>query len=127
MYVQQYRDAFHDNRVRPVIVDNLLRHVRRWRAKGIRVYGFSPPIAQPILEVEQTCSGFDAAAFMEAFERVGGLWMPAGGTGYVTYDGSHLGRDEARRFSRTLAVQILEAESTGPDEPPMQLTASDPL
>lgn len=125
VYVQQYRDAFYDNQVRPEIVDNLLQQVNRWHASGIRVYGFIPPIAPPIREVEQACSGFNDATFIESFECVGGNWIPAGETDYVTYDGSHLGRDEARRFSRTLAAYMLHAETAQPDGAQIKLSARD--
>lgn len=106
MYVSQYRAAFLDNSASAEVIDTLLTHVRRWRAAGINVYAFRPPVAEPILDIERDCSGFDEAAFIAALRRAGGVWIPMPPTGFLTYDGSHLGRDEAARFSTALAAAV---------------------
>lgn len=111
MYVEQYRKAFEDNAVDTQIIGTLLRYVRGWSADGIRVYGFRPPIAEPIFAVESAGSLFDEQGFVAGFERAGGVWIHVASTGYRTYDGSHLGRDEAVRLTRTLSREILAAES----------------
>ncbi len=110
MYAEQYLTAFENNPVDPQLTAGLLRQVRQWCAAGIRVYAFRPPIAKPILQIEEECSRFDEPGFVAAFQRAGGIWIPIDALAYDTYDGSHLGRDEAIRLSRTLARQILHVE-----------------
>lgn len=110
MYMEQYRTAFENNPVDHHLTANLLSHVRRWCAAGIRVYAFRPPIAEPILQIEQECSRFDEPGFVAAFRRAGGIWIPIDALAYDTYDGSHLGRDEATRLSQTLAQEIRRVE-----------------
>ena len=39
----------------------------------------------------------------EHFEAAGGVWVDTAGGSYVSYDGSHLEMDSARRLSRSLA------------------------
>ncbi len=117
MYVAQYERALRENAVDDDVVIGLLETVRRWSADGMTVFGFRPPIAGPILEVEQRCSGFDQEAFVEAFERAGGRWLDLPPTGFQTYDGSHLGRDEARRFSRLLSLQMSMSQTVAARRP----------
>jgi len=106
IYADHYRASFKGNRVDSVIVEQLLDRVRRWRKLGIRVIAFRPPASRIIYNIENEHSGFDEAAFREAFDTVGGEWIEIDATGYVTYDGSHVGREEAVRFTSNLAQQI---------------------
>jgi len=106
VYVQKYRDNFRDNAVDPDVVRSVLEHVAAWSRSGIRVIAFRPPAAAPIRAVEDQLSGFDEPAFAEAVARSGGVWLAIAPDGYVTYDGSHLGRAEALRFSAELRHRL---------------------
>ncbi len=111
-YLKRRRAAYAHNRVSNRIVGAFVRHVERWRNVGIRVFGFRPPIAAAVLEIEQQCSGFDEAGFVAAFERAGGVWIPIDRTDYATYDGSHVGKREAVRLSRVVAYRMRRATGT---------------
>lgn len=106
MYVEKYRDSFYDNAVDPGVVRGVLEHVAAWSRAGIRVIAFRPPAAAPIRAVEDRLSGFDEPAFAEAVSRSGGVWLAIPPDDYVTYDGSHLGRAEALRFSAELGHHL---------------------
>ncbi len=106
VYAEHYRASFEGNTVDSEIVEQLLQYVRDWREKGIRVIAFRPPVSEIILSIENEYSGFDESAFRAAFEAAGGRWIDIEPTRYVTYDGSHVGREEAERFTANLAKNL---------------------
>jgi hypothetical protein len=101
-----YQRIFINNRVSPNTIDELLKIVREWRQKGIKVYAFRPPAAAEIVEVENTQSGFDESAFARRFTQAGGSWVTVDTSSYEICDGSHLSADSARRFSRVFASSL---------------------
>ena len=106
VYAEHYRASFEGNTVDSEIVEQLLYYVRDWRDNGIRVIAFRPPVSEIILSIENEYSGFDESAFRAAFEAAGGRWMEIEPARYVTYDGSHVGREEAERFTANLAKNL---------------------
>ncbi|MSP61434.1 MAG: hypothetical protein EXR72_14020 [Myxococcales bacterium] len=112
--VEYYRGLFKNNPVSDEIVARVEAAVVRWRARGIAVYGFRPPTTPGMLALEDGDGGFDEARFVARFERAGGVWLPVPGTGYASYDGSHLRDDAALRFSADLAPQLAAVRSTTP-------------
>lgn len=101
-----YRAIFAKHKVQPESIDRLLKAVRRWRREGITVYGVRVPTRPRLLALENELSGLDAELFQAAFEQAGGRWLSFDGEGYRCYDGSHLDRRSARRFSEALARQL---------------------
>jgi hypothetical protein len=107
--LEEYRRMFEGgNTVDPAQEDELASYVRKWRAQGIRVIGFRPPVSREMLELETRISGFDEARFINKFKTAGGVWLDIDQTGYHSYDGSHLEEKAARRFSRDLGADIAE-------------------
>ncbi len=104
-----YRDVFHNNRISPEAEERLLRRVAQWRARGIRVLGFRPPISSAMVKLERDLGGFDEREFVPRFERAGGIWIDVPVDRFESYDGSHLRRDAAVRFSRLMADRVSAA------------------
>jgi hypothetical protein len=114
--LDEYRHrVFVKNQVDPARVEELLTYVRGWTARGIGVYGLRPPTCKAMLKLEQELSGFDEAGFVQAFGRAGGVWLPTNQTGYLTFDDSHLRRDDAVRFTNDLGRQLRAVELEGRD------------
>jgi hypothetical protein len=65
-----------------------------------------------MIELEAEFAQFEEAAFICKFENAGGTWLALDQTGYHTYDGSHLHREAAEKFSSDLAqkIQALKTE-----------------
>jgi hypothetical protein len=85
------------------LVDALVERTVRWSERGIRVFAFRPPTTDAVVALEDRMTGFDEEALARRVEEAGGRWLRFGNDGYGTYDGSHLDRESARRFSRDLA------------------------
>jgi hypothetical protein len=88
------------------IINELIKTVAQWRDKGIEVYGFRMPTCRAMIELEDKFAEFDEGAFVSKFEIAGGTWLAFDQTGYHTYDGSHLHREAAEKFSGELAQKI---------------------
>ena len=71
-----------------------------------------------MIKLEQELSGFDEAAFVQAFVAAGGVWLPTDQTAYLTFDDSHLRRDDAIRLSESLGQQIQALEQARPAPTP---------
>jgi hypothetical protein len=80
----------------------VLERVRQWTAQGITVVAFEPPVGSKLERIEMEQSGFDADAFVDAFEAAGGAWLAVGPDGFVPFDDSHLDAMTARSLSREL-------------------------
>ncbi len=101
-----YRQLLDDNPVLPEIEERVVKAVARWHAAGTKVYGFRPPTTRDVIEVENQLGRFDESSFVTRFERAGGTWVRVAQTDYGSYDGSHLRKEEALRFTDDLAAQI---------------------
>ncbi|MBI2945383.1 MAG: hypothetical protein HYY25_14410 [Candidatus Wallbacteria bacterium] len=94
------------NRVSPHVVAQLLKAVRRMQWRGIEVFGFRLPTDPRVTQLENQCSGFDEAALARDLAAAGGKWLPFDDRDFHTFDGHHLGEDEAVRFSTALARKV---------------------
>ncbi len=104
--LDNYIREFKDNPVDPAVVDGLMLQTRDWTGRNIRVVAFRVPTCAEMVEVENTHSGFDEAAFRARFEAAGGRWLPAAPSAYTSFDGSHLTRAGAEKLSRDLALAL---------------------
>jgi hypothetical protein len=91
--------------VAPELIEGLVETVAAWARGGVRVFAFRPPTSASMVELEAQRGRFDEGAFVEAFQRAGGIWLRLDGP-YHSYDGSHLRDDAARELSRDLAAAI---------------------
>ena len=70
------------------------------------VFGFRSPVTEKILSIENELSGLEEDVFLEQFESAGGIWLSVPPGPYYTYDGNHLDKESAIRYSVALAEQI---------------------
>jgi hypothetical protein len=104
--IPRYRVKFDGNQVDPELLEVLFDTVEAWTGRGVRVFGFEPPISAQLARLERELSGFERDAFIEEFTRRGGIWLDDLGTNYQTYDGEHLLLASAARFSDALAKRL---------------------
>ena len=103
------RDQLLGNRSEPAVMANLMARVADWESRGIRVFGTFVPAYEPRVALEDSMLDFPRETFMADFDRAGGRFFTGYGTGYETYDGSHLYDDSAVRFSAVLGEKINQA------------------
>ncbi|OPY10232.1 MAG: hypothetical protein A4E68_00006 [Syntrophaceae bacterium PtaB.Bin095] len=107
--IGRYEQIFADNRVSPVLVDNIMRQTETWSRERIRVFAFRPPTSPEMVDLESRLSGFDEEEFRQHFIRAGGIWIDVNQPGYRSYDHSHLDRDSAEALSRLIAQAVVQA------------------
>ena len=101
-----HREFYLRQKVDPRAIANVLAAVTKWASAGVNVYGFRPPSCTEMVRLEDELSGFDEREFATAFGNAGGMWLRVSNLDYCCYDGSHLERISAERFSRDLAIRI---------------------
>lgn len=107
--------SYQNNAVNETVVENLIQYIRKWRDRGIEVYGFRPPVYENALKEEDRLSGFDESLFIRQFTQAGGVWLGMDNTKYGirTYDGHHLPREDALEFSQELGIHIGQQRTVG--------------
>ena len=105
--LKTYKKIFINNTVSEEHINNIFDTIRDWKAKGITVYGFRPPVAEKIFEAEGM-SGFNQNQFIKGFQNAGGVWLNMDANGITFADGSHITANDVPRFSKNLA-QTIEA------------------
>lgn len=86
--------------------DAVMKQVREWTARGIRVFGARMPSDPSVQRYEDAAYDFNEAEIARHFMDAGGIWLPVEAANYHTYDGSHLDKNSAIVFSRDLAGKI---------------------
>jgi len=102
---EAYQNMFQGSKVSPRLVRDLMETIRRWRAEGIRVFGYRAPTAEEVKALEREMLGFAEDAFAAQFREAGGTWLSLPGD-YELFDGDHMDKESAIRFSRRLAGAI---------------------
>ncbi len=104
--LKPYATLFDNNPVNQARVDALMQQIRRWTKSGITVVAFRPPSTTAMEELENVKSGFNEISIQQAVETNGGIWLNFKSSQFTSYDGSHLDRQSAKRFSRALGQEI---------------------
>jgi hypothetical protein len=107
----EYVKDFENNKVSGQMVDSLIARINKWTHDGIQVYGFRPPTTVEMVALENNLSGFDEASFVKRFEDAGGVWFNFSVTDFESYDGSHLTKASAIKFSEKLGELIQKQQS----------------
>ncbi len=89
------------------VILRLQTKVKEWTRNGVTVYGFRPPTSSEIVRQTDERSGFRELDFVQDFKNAGGVWLEVDQDGYLTFDGLHMMRDVAVKFSDDLARQIV--------------------
>lgn len=104
--LESYRKQFQREQVSDAIIDNLLKQVKEWNNKGIKVFGYRPPSTKKMEQLENELSGFREVQFVKQFEEAGGIWLELQIDNLKSYDGSHLDEESAEIFSKEIAKII---------------------
>ena len=104
--LKSYVKTFKKYQVDSELVKEVCAEVGKLRDEGVNVFAFRPPVSYSMLELENKMSGFEQQHFIDLFQRNGGVWLDIPSEGYETYDGSHMFKESAERFSVELARQI---------------------
>jgi hypothetical protein len=111
-YLEKVPQLYEHNRVSEAAVGRVLQYVAKWSQSGVRVFGFVPPRAIEVMELEEDLSGFDRESFVRGFTESGGRWLDIDPTPYQSYDGSHLAGESAVRLSELIGSKIAEASAS---------------
>jgi len=84
----------------------LYDQVERWTALGVRVFGVRVPTNESIRDYENARYDFNEVSVAVQFEKAGGIWIRVNPDNFHCYDGSHLHKDSAIKFSGLLARRI---------------------
>lgn len=104
--LSSYRARFASYQVSSELWQDVLQVVREWRSRGIQTIAYRPPTTRAMVALEDSMSGFREAEFIKEFRNAGGIWLSFNPDDYVSYDGSHLEADSAKKLSRDLADKI---------------------
>jgi hypothetical protein len=104
--IPSYTDDFTHFKVDEQLINDLIKQVKDWTAKGITVVGFRPPTTVPMRALEDTMGLYNEAVISTRFKEAGGYWVNLNNSLYKTYDGSHLDKKSAIRLSEDLANEI---------------------
>ncbi|MFA6199331.1 MAG: hypothetical protein WC679_02845 [Bacteroidales bacterium] len=88
------------------LVNELCKQIILWKSKGIKVFAFRPPAAQPLIALEDSVGNYNEQLIKQKIEISGGQWIDINPALYKTYDGSHLPKAEARKLSQYIANKI---------------------
>lgn len=88
------------------LVSGLASTIAEWRAAGIAVFLFRPPVGEAYRRME-SMTGFDERAVKKRLSAVGGVWLAVDETAYECYDGVHLAAPQAVELSRELGRKIV--------------------
>jgi hypothetical protein len=102
-----YRADFKSgHRVSPELEKELAKRIRTLSKKGICVFAFRPPASAEMQALENGIGGYGEKRIANLVTSAGGRWIRVDPSPYQTHDGSHLTEDEARAFSKELAVSL---------------------
>jgi len=107
----KYRDNFTDNMVSDSVIHLLSERVKKWTKAGIQVFAFRPPSSISMEDLENEISGYDELRMEEVIFDCGGIWLEINNN-YHSYDGSHLSKRAAMKFSNELNAKIEAIQAT---------------
>jgi acyl-CoA synthetase (AMP-forming)/AMP-acid ligase II/acyl carrier protein len=94
----------------PAQIQHFVDRIRSWRQAGITVYALRAPVPPEMLAAELTIPAYDEAAMVRTLADAGASWIAVEAGRYVGFDGWHMERSMAERFSREVAGAIAALE-----------------
>lgn len=104
--VHEYRPTFTTFKVSAALVDALVDTIARWRADGVAIVAFRPPVSAEMRHLEDELAGYDEETLRSRLGKVGAAYLAFDDARYTSYDGSHLEETSARALSRDLAAHL---------------------
>lgn len=106
-YVKKFSRNGGDTRFDQETYARLLGAVRSWRRAGIGVIAFRPPVPASTLEFEINVLEYQEQRIAADMRSAGATWVDIDITDYISYDGSHVESDSARKLSLRLATEMV--------------------
>lgn len=104
--IPSYTRDFTNYKITDQSLASLINEVKESTAKGITVIGFRPPVSQSMRALEDSLANYNETLIKQEIESEGGYWIEVNPNLYKTYDGSHLDKPSAEKFSNDLARRI---------------------
>ena len=104
--LKPYSTRFTNNQVSDKLLKGLLNQVNEWTKKGITVIALRPPTTKEMVALEDSLSGYNEQLIRKELELNGANWLDFNKNHYFSYDGSHLQKESAIRFSKDLAKKL---------------------
>ena len=101
-----YNDDFTKFKVTDKNLQTLYKQIELWRAKGISVFAYRPPVAEPMRILEDSLGLYNELEIENGITRAGGHWITINPSQYKTYYGSHLNKESAERLSKAIVFEI---------------------
>jgi hypothetical protein len=106
----EYRAMFQTEKADPARIEALASRIASWKKDGIQIFIFVPPIEPVISQIEREMSGYSQEEAEAKLTKAGAQVLKPEGE-YKTFDGHHLDRPEAVRFSDSLGQSLAAALS----------------
>ncbi len=104
--LKSYNTYFTGNQVEDDSIEFLVKQIRSWENSDIQVFVFRPPTTSKMVALEDSLSGFDEQLIKKKIEIAGAKWLDFEVDKYFSFDGSHLQKESAIKFSKDLALKI---------------------
>jgi hypothetical protein len=104
--LKEYSTRFTNNQVLPSNFNRLLDKVETWKKQNVKVFAFRPPTTYKMVALEDSLSAFNEDSIRLGLENVGAIWLDFPVDKYESFDGSHLDKENAIKFSIDLANKI---------------------
>jgi hypothetical protein len=104
--IKSYSTRFINNQVTEENLLQVANKIKEWTQQGVMVFGFRPPTTHKMVALEDSLSGYNEQWVKTKIVESGGIWLDFNVDDYSTYDGSHLQKESAYRFSHDLATKI---------------------
>lgn len=100
--VSDYKREFKNNVPDQQTITDVLQYVKKLKSLGYKVFGLRMPVIPELYQLEESIAGDIFKNLIKQFSINGGVWinMPLVTNG--SYDGSHMDKWEAKRFSEKL-------------------------
>lgn len=89
------------------LLDNLDKHIKNWKAEGIKVFFFRPPTCDATVQIEDNVCLLDMEVFKARILESGAHWIDVDNV-YHSYDCLHLMNSAAKDLSRDFALLLKE-------------------
>lgn len=104
--LETYQVWFSKTKVEDELIEDLIYQTKEWVNKGIKVFGFRPPVSSSMKQIEDSLSDFNENLLRTKFEKAGGKWIVLDKNIYHSYDGSHIDKNSAIELSKDIAIYI---------------------
>lgn len=100
--LKSYRETFTKYGLSKNVIETLKGQIAKWKAEGIQVYFYIPPVAEELHKLEDELTGFYSSEIPASLVQAGAEQIPLSNN-WISYDGSHLIAEHANRLSTEVA------------------------